>query len=110
MVWQDGRWKSQDKGYGLSLNPRVNVPACLESICDFPHYVSAMSTGIFQDGLPTVCGGSNLDTSPYTPFVDCYKFNFTDAWTYSGSLEYHHATGRNYLIICTDRVDLRCIE
>ena len=95
-VLEDGRWKSSDKAYGMSLNSRVKVPTCLESICDFPHYVYNPTTAIFQDGLPTVCGGSNLNTNPYTNYVECHKYNFTDAWTYSGSMEHHAAYGKSF--------------
>ena len=33
--------KSEDKAYALSLNPSVKIPSCLETICDFPHYVES---------------------------------------------------------------------
>ena len=86
-------WKSSDKAYALSLNRKIDVPRCLESICDFDHYVTYPTTAIFQDGLPTVCGGTSYSTSPATNFVECFKYNFTNAWSYSGSLEQTHGYG-----------------
>ena len=81
--------KTEDKGYALSLNPSsVDVPSCLETICDFPHYIESPSMGIFEDGLPTVCGGRgrNMNTVPHTYYNECFKFNFTNnAWEFSGS-------------------------
>ena len=79
--------KSEDKAYALSLNPSsVDIPSCLETICDFPHYVETPSMGIFEDGLPTVCGGRNVNTNPNTYHRECYKFNVTNnGWQYSGS-------------------------
>ena len=77
-----------DKTYAMSLDPSVSVPSCLRStICDYPHYFRAATSAIFQDGLPTICGGVNDNTSPN--FTDCYKFNYTDGWTYSGSKNYN---------------------
>ena len=78
--------KSEDKAYALSLSPSVDVPSCLESICDFPHYVQDGMAAIFDDGLPTVCGG--VSTDPLKFYTECYKFNFTNAWEYSGSKHY----------------------
>ena len=83
-------WKSSDKAYALSLDRKVDVPRCLESICDFDHYTAYPTTAIFQDGLPTVCGGTNYGTSPATSFVECFKYNFTNAWAHSGSMEHQH--------------------
>ena len=77
--------KDEDKVYALSLSPTVDVPSCLDSICDFPNYVQPTSTAILEDGLPTVCGGRNRNTNPWTYYRECFKFNFTDAWEYSGS-------------------------
>ena len=79
--------KSEDKAYALSLNPSsVAIPSCLEAICDFPHYVETPSMGIFDDGLPTVCGGRNVNDDPDTYHRECYKFNVTNnGWEYSGS-------------------------
>ena len=79
--------KSEDKAYALSLNPpSVAIPSCLETICDFPHYVETPSMGIFDDGLPTVCGGRNVNDDPDTYHRECYKFNVTNnGWEYSGS-------------------------
>ena len=79
--------KSEDKAYALSLNPSsVDIPSCLETICDFPHYVETPSMGIFEDGLPTVCGGRNINTNPHIYHRECYKFNVTNnGWEYSGS-------------------------
>ena len=90
-------WKSTDKAYALSLNRKVDVPRCLQSICDFDHYVTYPITAIFDDGLPTVCGGRRWNQpSPTTNFVECFKYNFTNAWSDSGSMEHHHSYGKNY--------------
>ena len=90
--------KVEDKAYAMSLSPTVDVPSCLESICDFPHYVQPTSAAIFDDGLPTVCGGRNSDTSPHTFYNECYKFNFTNAWEYSGSKHFRniHSGGKHF--------------
>ena len=84
-VLKDGSWKSSDKAYAMSLNPTVNVPRCLESMCDYDHYVTHPATAIFQDGLPTVCGG--WDSGSNTFYKDCHKYNFTNAWDDAGSIE-----------------------
>ena len=76
--------KSEDKTYALSLDPQVEVPSCLRNMCDFPRYFEGASAGIFEDGLPTVCGGRTRG-SPQVYHKDCFKFNFTNAWEYSGS-------------------------
>ena len=71
-------YKSEDKAYALSLNPSsVDIPSCLETICDFPHYVEGPSMAVF-DGLPTVCGGRNINTDPDTYHTECYEFNVTE--------------------------------
>ena len=81
-----------DKAYAMSLDPSVSVPSCLMStICDFPHYFRAATSAIFEDGLPAVCGGWHDRASPVTYFKECYKFNYTDGWTYSGSKNYFSA-------------------
>ena len=82
-----GPYRSEDKAYALSLNPSlVAIPSCLETICDFPHYVETPSMGIFEDGLPTVCGGRNINNDPHVYHRECYKFNVTNnGWEYSGS-------------------------
>ena len=77
--------KSEDKAYALTLNRWVDVPSCLSSICDFPHYFEAATTGMFEDGLPMICGGRNQKTDPFTYYKECYKYNFTNAWEYTGS-------------------------
>ena len=41
--------KTLDKAYALSLDPDVEVPSCLSSICDFPHYVQPASQAVFED-------------------------------------------------------------
>ena len=76
--------KTEDKGYVISLDDTIPVPSCLQSICDFPHYFLAATSGIFGDGLPTVCGGRKV--SPYTYYDSCYKFNYTNAWVPAGSM------------------------
>ena len=77
--------KPEDKGYIISLNNSVSVPKCLQSICDFPHYVYGATSGIFEDGLPTVCGGRG---TPYEYYDSCYKFNYTNAWEPAGTMKY----------------------
>ena len=70
--------KSEDKAYALSLNPSyVDIPSCLETICDYPHYVETPSMATF-DGLPTVCGGRDINTDPDTYHRECYEFNVTE--------------------------------
>lgn len=86
---------SFDKGYTLSLDPTLEIPSCVENICDFPYYLSAPGTAIFEDGLPTVCGGVNFKTNPYTYHTECYKFSFANAWSLSGSMEHHTHYGKN---------------
>ena len=76
--------KTEDKGYVISLDDTIPVPSCLQSICDFPHYFHAATSGIFADGLPTVCGGRK--NSPMTYYDSCYKFNYTNAWEPAGSM------------------------
>ena len=75
--------KTEDKAYALSLHPSVDVPSCLTSICDFPNYVKGASMATFDDNLPVVCGGGNYDTGTY--YDQCYKFNLSNNWEYSGS-------------------------
>ena len=77
--------KSEDKGYVISLDDSVPVPTCLQSICDFPQYVYAPTSGIVDDGLPTICGGRNQN--PLTYYDSCYKFNYTNAWEPAGTIE-----------------------
>ena len=77
--------KGEDKGYVISLDDSVPVPTCLQSICDFPHYFYGATSGIFDDGLPTICGGRN--PSPSTYYDSCYKFNFTNAWEPAGTMK-----------------------
>ena len=79
-----------DKAYAISLKSSVAVPSCLESICDFPNYIYAGISAIFDDGLPTVCGGRK-HKSGTTYFQECYKFNYTDAWDPVGSKNYFSA-------------------
>ena len=87
--------KTHDKAYALSLDRSVDVPSCLETICDFPHYVREASAGIFKDGLPTVCGGLDGNNNPATFFIKCYKYNFTNAWDLAGSKNYaKHTRGK----------------
>ena len=88
-VLQDGSWKNSDKAYAISLNPSVEVPRCLQDMCDYEHYVTYPAMAVFQDGLPTVCGG--LDYGSGTHFRNCYKYNFTNSaaigvWDEAGSL------------------------
>ena len=78
---------SEDKGYVISLDDRVPVPSCLQSICDFPHYISAASSGIFADGSPTICGGQ----VNYNFYDSCYKYNYTNAWEPAGTMTYPSA-------------------
>ena len=76
--------KTEDKAFALSLHPSVEVPSCMTSICDFPHYVRGTSTAVFDDNLPTVCGGRN--ESPWTYYNQCFKLNLTNnGWELSGS-------------------------
>ena len=78
-----------DKGYIISLDDNVPIPSCIESLCDFPHYFYSATSGIFEDGLPTVCGGRNLDRpGPLEYYGECYKFNYTNAWEQAGSMSY----------------------
>ena len=87
--------KTEDKAYALSLDRSVGVPSCLDTICDFPHYVREATAGIFGDGLPTVCGGFDGNNSPATFFNECYKYNFTNAWDFAGSKNYaKHTLGK----------------
>ena len=83
-----GPSKTEDKAYALSLDRSVDVPSCLDRICDYPHYVRGASSAIFEDGLPTVCGGRYENTSPTTYYKECYKYNFTNAWDFTGSKNY----------------------
>ena len=73
--------RSEDKVYALSLNPSsVDIPSCLETLCDFPHYTESPTGAIFN-GLPTVCGGRDVGTEPDTYHTECYQFNFTrNSW------------------------------
>ena len=84
----DNPSKTEDKAYALSLDSSINVPACLENICDFPHYVRHATTGIFEDGLPTVCGGYEGHYTSPAFFNECYKYNFTNAWDYASTKNY----------------------
>ena len=80
--------KTGDKAYALSLDRSVDVPSCLDTICDFPHYVRGAATAIFEDRLPTICGGRDENTDPIKVFKECYKYNFTNAWDYAGTKNY----------------------
>ena len=72
--------KSEDKAYTLSLDPSVEVPSCLATICDFPRYVECPSMATF-DGLPTICGGRDINADPETYHTECYQFNITrNSW------------------------------
>ena len=72
--------KSEDKAYALSLNPSVDIPSCLETICDFHHYVESPLMATF-DGLPTICGGRDASTNPRTYHTECYQLNITrNSW------------------------------
>ena len=62
-----------DSAYALSLDPDVPVPSCLQTMCDFPHPAHDPIGAVFEDGLPTFCGGEN-DGSVYK---ECYKYNYT---------------------------------
>ena len=84
----DNPAKTEDKAYALSLDRSVDVPSCLDTICDFPHYARGVSSGIFEDGLPTVCGGHDQNTGTNVQHTECYKYNFTNAWDYAGSKNY----------------------
>ena len=78
--------KTEDKAFALSLHPTVDVPSCLTSICDFPHYVRGPPMAVFDDNLPTVCGGRNQNNSPHTYYNQCFKLNLTNnGWELSGS-------------------------
>ena len=70
--------KVTDKAYAISLKSSVAVPSCLEYICDMRNYVYAAISAIFEDRLPTICGGRK--NSPSTYDKECYKFNYSDAW------------------------------
>ena len=80
--------KTQDKAYALSLDPDVEVPSCLSSICDIPHYAQLPSGAVFEDKLPVICGGRDCNTNPCVYLKECYKFNFSNAWEYTGSKNY----------------------
>ena len=70
--------RSEDKSYVLPLDPSIDIPSCLETLCDFPHYI-ASPTGALFNGLPTVCGGRDGATNTY--HTECYQFNFTrNSW------------------------------
>ena len=84
----DNPSKTEDKAYALSLDRSVDVPSCLDRICDFPHYVRGASSAIFEDGLPTVCGGIDENNSA---MKECYKYNFTNAWDYAGTKNFADA-------------------
>ena len=73
--------KTEDKAYTLSLTPSsADIPSCIETICDFPHYVEMSSFANF-DGLPTVCGGRNTNDGENDYHTECYQFNFTrNSW------------------------------
>ena len=82
-----------NKVYVMSLDPDVSIPSCMDwppptfypRHCDFPHSLRAATTAIFEDGLPTVCGGYNDDGIHDLHFKECFKFNFTDGgWHYLG--------------------------
>ena len=98
--------KVTDKAYAISLKSSVAVPSCLESICDFPNYIYSAVSAIFEDGLPTVCGGRK-DTSPLTYYKECYKFNYTDAWDPAGTKNYFSAhSGRKFTILIQNKSTL----
>ena len=65
-----------DSAYALSLDPDVPVPSCLQTICDFPHRAHALVGAVFEDNLPTFCGGSTYWDSN-TVHQECYKYNYT---------------------------------
>ena len=65
-----------DSAYALSLDPDVPVPSCLQTICDFPHRAHALVGAVFEDNLPTFCGGST-DWTSNTVHQECYKYNYT---------------------------------
>ena len=94
--------KSEDKAYALSLRPSsVEVPSCLERICDFPHYIECPSMAIFDNGLPTVCGGRRHTGSAYVHYKECYQFNHTEnGWGLPiGSKDKQGVhTGKSYLL------------
>ena len=73
MVVGDG---STDSAYALSLDPHVPVPSCLRTICDFPHPVQSPAGAVFEDNLPTFCGGARSYGSG-TVYKECYKYNYT---------------------------------
>ena len=84
---------ASNKGFVISLDDKVPIPSCLQSICDYPHYINAATSGIFADGLPTICGGRTNKPNVYHD--SCYKFNYTNAWQPAGSMSYNlsHAGG-----------------
>ena len=86
---QSDNSSSTDKGYVISLDDRVSIPSCLEFVCDFRYYFHYASTAIL-DGLPTICGGQNFNDDGETRVYhnECYKFNFSNAWTPAGSKSY----------------------
>ena len=81
---------STDKGYVISLDDRVPVPSCLEFVCDFRYYFHAASAAIMEDGLPMICGGQNFNNGGESRVYhnECYKFNFSNAWTDAGLKNY----------------------
>ena len=76
-----------DKGFAISLKSSVAVPSCLESICDYPNYVYSPISAIFDDGLPTICGGRK-HSSPHEYYSQCFKFNYSNAWEAAGTRNY----------------------
>ena len=90
-----------DSAYALSLDPDVPVPSCLRTICDFPHPTYYPIGAVFEDGLPTICGGENDDSV----YKECYKYNYTtNIWGNgnTGSVPSglkHHAASHTGLIM-----------
>ena len=67
MIW--GGSYSND-AYALSLREDVPVPACLETIPNYPMPIWSPLAHVFDDGLPTSCGGFTSKT----PLCGCKKY------------------------------------
>ena len=67
---------SRDKVYALSLDPAIQVPTCLHTICDYPITVYSPRGALFDDNVPTFCSGINSNDG-HSVHNECYKYNYT---------------------------------
>ena len=67
---------SRDKVYALSLDPAIQVPTCLHTICDYPITVYGPRGALFDDNVPTFCSGINSNDG-HSVHNECYKYNYT---------------------------------